>query len=113
MPIVCANLILEFGFGPGNFSQNLNAIEPGAPCIILGSEFQEYGIPGLPTASFPFENPGQIVTFHWFKHNIKCLEHPWICGGKKETRPNMAKKTKEREGARKAGERKISLIHMQ
>ncbi|XP_075258955.1 uncharacterized protein LOC142350858 [Convolutriloba macropyga] len=80
LPLVCKNLIVEVGFGPGNLTRNLIPVKYGAPYIILGKEFPGYGIPGVNTTLFDWADPGKILTFHWFKHNIMCKEHPWICG---------------------------------
>ncbi|XP_075258803.1 uncharacterized protein LOC142350736 isoform X2 [Convolutriloba macropyga] len=110
LEIACKNLIIELGFGPGNFTRNQNSIVHGAPFIIMGGEeFPEYGIPGLSTATFPFENPGQNLTFHWFKHNIMCKEHPWICGHIPEIssrRDKKLEKSSKKEGGSKKSRRK-------
>ena len=112
------NLVVEVGFGPGQLSRNIMAVVVGAPYVILGQEYADYGIPGIESAIFDYINPGQNLTFHWFKHNIMCKEHPWICGhvvqqpsqnyevgessgtggNKKSQRKNSSKKGKEKMG---------------
>ncbi|XP_075258603.1 uncharacterized protein LOC142350600 [Convolutriloba macropyga] len=102
IPIVCCNLIVEVGFGPGNLTRNFNSIDPGAPFVILGSEFDEFGIPGLrESPKFDFYNPGRNLTFHWFKHNIMCLEHPWICGNVGDS-SKPGRKGKGKKGSKKS-----------
>ena len=107
IPIVCSNLIVEVGFGPGNLTRNFDSIEPRAPFMILGSEFKEFGIPGLrESPKFDFDNPGRNLTFHWFKHNIMCLEHPWICGNVEENVSKPGRKGKGKKGSKKSRRKK-------
>ncbi|XP_075258824.1 uncharacterized protein LOC142350754 [Convolutriloba macropyga] len=106
LPIVCRNLIIEIGFGPGNLTRNYNSVRPGLPYLILGGEeYGDFGIPGLRTITFDFENPGQHLTFHWFKHNIMCKDHPWICGHIAESSSNK-KDNKKEDSEKKGGNKK-------
>ena len=31
------------------------------------------------TPKIPFKNPGDFLTFNWFKKNVICADQPWIC----------------------------------
>ena len=101
--MLCKNMIVEIGFGPGPLHRNPRTISLGAPYVILGHEYSDYGIPGVESATFDFENPGQNLTFHWFKHNIMCKEHPWICGYIAE---EPSRNYEEGESSRRRGSKK-------
>ncbi|XP_075258291.1 uncharacterized protein LOC142350342 isoform X2 [Convolutriloba macropyga] len=76
----CENVILEVGFGPGNLRRSHHmSINEGAPYVLAGRQHDDFGNPLYDSRAFEYENPGQHLTFHWFKHNIMCKDHPWIC----------------------------------
>ncbi|XP_063726948.1 uncharacterized protein LOC134854572 [Symsagittifera roscoffensis] len=81
IPDICQNAILEVGFGPGKLQRDhFRGAREGASYLIMGQEFgQAVGIPDMNSSSFPYEDPGRFLTFHWFKHNIMCRDHLWIC----------------------------------
>ncbi|XP_075264728.1 uncharacterized protein LOC142356825 isoform X2 [Convolutriloba macropyga] len=84
IPWLCQNILLDVGFGPGPLRRDHHPnIAQGAPYIIAGKEFPDVGIPHIRTKYINFEDPGSELTFHWFKHNIMCEDHPWICKSSK------------------------------
>ena len=96
-------MIIELGFGPGNFRHNFANVSPGDPFVILGREYSEFGLPYVNTQYFDYDNPGQNLTFHWFKHNIMCKEKPWICSGgsSREASTTSKKGSKKGKGSKK------------
>ena len=71
------NIITKVGFGVGELIREDNP-ETDSP--------QKRGYPyilGLLdpvlNSPIPFENPGQYLTFRWFKLNVICREQEWIC----------------------------------
>ncbi|XP_075259457.1 uncharacterized protein LOC142351213 [Convolutriloba macropyga] len=102
----CENLILEVGFGPGDLRRSHhNSVVEGAPYVIAGRQhnFDDIGIPHIDSRAFDYENPGEHLTFHWFKHNIMCKGQPWICGGGKK--PKIDSKPAKQGGAKKGGKK--------
>ena len=86
MPNICQNVVFELGFGPGPLELHpYTEVHAGAPFVIPGSEFPEsIAIPIIESKSFDFYNPNRDMSFRWFKYNIMCSHHPWICySGKK------------------------------
>ena len=78
--ILCdVNIILEIGFGSGDL-QRVDHFN--------GEYIQRVGTPYILkvgyhwTPEIPYDNPGDFVSFPWFKRNLMCLSRPWICGGK-------------------------------
>ena len=75
-PVCNVNIITKVGFGVGvlkrvNHTQNMRDEQPGAPYQLkVGFQW---------TSHIPYENPGDFLTFQWFKTNIMCADHPWIC----------------------------------
>ena len=72
-----ANIITKVGFGKGkllrsNHHVSLNFQKRGAPYRLrIGRHHW--------TPPIPYENPGDFLTFRWFKLNIMCQDQPWIC----------------------------------
>ena len=71
------NVIFKLGFGRGKLRRSylpvngLAAHQIGAPYVLkVGSRW---------TPAIPYENPGDFLTFRWFKDNVLCVEQPWIC----------------------------------
>jgi len=95
----CENIILEVGFGPGNFRRSHHqSVKEGEPYIMAGEQHQ-IGIPHVASRAFPYDNPGQFLTFHWFKHNIMCKAQPWICEeNEKEPKEDTKKEKKVKTG---------------
>ncbi|XP_075239264.1 uncharacterized protein LOC142334824, partial [Convolutriloba macropyga] len=88
VPSFCQNMILEVGFGPGNFRRSHHPnVREGAPYLLAGMELGQIGIPFIMSVSFDYHNVTEELTFHWFKHNIMCKEKPWICAGNKRSKP--------------------------
>ncbi|XP_063715453.1 uncharacterized protein LOC134842878 [Symsagittifera roscoffensis] len=80
LPWLCVNVIMIVGFGPGPLRRDHHPnIVHGAPYIIAGKDYPGTGIPDIDTKVVNFENPGEDLTFHWFKHNVMCRDNPWIC----------------------------------
>ncbi|XP_075259456.1 uncharacterized protein LOC142351212 [Convolutriloba macropyga] len=80
----CENIIMEVGFGPGNFRRSHHkTVTEGIPYVLAGRQHDDFGNKFLDSRAFEYENPGRQLTFHWFKHNIMCRDHPWICGSEK------------------------------
>ena len=95
---------MEVGFGPGPLRRDHyeNVVE-GAPYLIPGFEFGHLGNPKMPSFSFDYYNPGELLTFGWFKQHIMCQGQPWICG-KNEEKSNQKQakgKTDWRSGSKK------------
>ena len=71
------NIITELGFGIGalrraNHMRGMIDERRGIPYMLkIGHEW---------TTRIPYENPGDFVTFSWFKTNVVCPDQPWICG---------------------------------
>ncbi|XP_063713809.1 uncharacterized protein LOC134841705 [Symsagittifera roscoffensis] len=102
----CENIIVKVGFGPGNLRRSHgDSVIPGAPYTIAGRQLQPIGIPHIDSVHFDFFDPGQELTFHWFKHNIMCKDNAWIC--EKEVTPKKEKKPKnEGSGSGSSGNKK-------
>ena len=80
MPTICSNVIIEVGFGPGNFRRSHQpTVVEGAPYVILGRELEDAGLRHMASAYFNYSTVDQELTFHWFKHNIMCRDNAWIC----------------------------------
>ena len=79
--MLCQNIVYELGFGQGMLqTHHYSEIHAGAPFVIPGMEFDErVAIPGLESLSFDYYNPSRDISFQWFKYNIMCRHHPWIC----------------------------------
>ena len=72
------NVITKIGFGTGGLvRQNHPYIySPYMPEIDY-----YFGNNDLSTSrKIPFGNPGQLITFEWFKQNMMCRDQSWICG---------------------------------
>ena len=73
------NIITEIGFGMGtlkraNHRRGLKDQVQGVPYMLkVGHEW---------TSRIPYENPGDFVSFSWFKMNVICPDQPWICGNR-------------------------------
>ena len=71
------NIIMELGFGVGELKR-VNHFG--------GNELQREGVPYLLkvgyhwTPEVPYDNPGDFITFGWFKKKVICADRPWICG---------------------------------
>ena len=59
------------------------------------------GIPDMPSIDFSYHNVRNELTFHWFKHNIMCKSHSWICEQDKNDEPS--EKNKEQKNKNKTG----------
>ena len=76
-PICNANIITKLGFGEGRLRrfEHLNGVpgqRTGAPYLLkIGNRW---------SPKLPYENPGNFLTFNWFKINVICREQTWICG---------------------------------
>ncbi|XP_063712940.1 uncharacterized protein LOC134841090 [Symsagittifera roscoffensis] len=66
------NFILEIGFGRGHFK-----VDSSFPTQAM-SPFMFPMFTDVPT-QFNYGNPGDRLTFRWFKHHIMCRGQPWIC----------------------------------
>ena len=70
------NVITKVGFGIGQLQRKhhlygLPLPEVGKPYVLkIGDNW---------TPSIPFLNPGDFLTFRWFKQKVMCLDQPWIC----------------------------------
>ena len=82
VPDCNVNIITKIGFGKGrlkrvNHSEEMRPEQPGAPYQLkVGRRW---------TSPIPYDNPGDFLTFRWFKHKIICAEQPWICGSHRNT----------------------------
>ena len=71
-----SNVITKLGFGIGqlqrkNHLYGLPRPKFGMPYVLnIGNDW---------TPSIPFLNPGDFLTFGWFKQNVMCLDQSWIC----------------------------------
>ena len=73
-PKCSVNIVTKIGFGNGAVKRrhhpglyHLN----GAPYLLrIGSLWSE---------QIPYDTPEEFLTFRWFKHNVMCLDQPWIC----------------------------------
>ena len=71
------NVIIKLGFGQGELKRiprtedRLGQHRPGKPYRLkIGDSW---------SPDIPYENPGDFLTFEWFKTNVMCLDQPWIC----------------------------------
>ena len=70
------NVIIKLGFGTGHLRRITH---------LLGLARQQFGVSYILkvgnkwSPKIPFENPGDFLTFDWFKVNIVCRDQPWIC----------------------------------
>ena len=77
LPGCNVNVITKIGFGMGRLKRvnNLGGLkheQPGVPYrLSVGRSW---------TPQFPYTNPGDFLTFRWFKIKIICADQPWICG---------------------------------
>ena len=70
------NIIAKIGFGTGilvrlNVSDVTRFEKHGAPYQL------KLGLHWSPR--IPYENPGQFLTFRWFKNKVICKDQSWIC----------------------------------
>ncbi|XP_075258765.1 uncharacterized protein LOC142350710 [Convolutriloba macropyga] len=76
------NFITQIGFGPGFFKINGQNRRPEAKLM--------FPLMSIPSIEFPNFGAEDYLTFHWFKYNIICQDHPYICGwGPNEPRVRM------------------------
>ena len=112
----CSNVISEVGFGPGPLRRvHHSNVREGTSYLILGNDFSK-GIPGMPSMTIDFFDPGSQLTFHWFKHHIMCQDHPSICGQqspRRKTRTKQMKKQFKDSGGKKTRRRKKDAISKQ
>ena len=74
------NMILDVGFGPGNLRRTHHrSVVEGQPYVIAGRDLGDMGVPGIVSQVFEYHRIKEELTFHWFKHNIMCKDHPRIC----------------------------------
>ena len=97
----CLNLIMDVGFGPGNLRRDHHSeVVEGQPYVIAGSDIGgDIGIQHIHSFVFPFDDPGSMLTFHWFKHNIMCRDNAWICNEKKKHSKKGLKKDSSKNGS--------------
>ena len=70
------NVITKIGFGIGVLLRtNHTFISPQLPGVpyVLGNNAENLNL------QFPYENPGGLLNFTWFKSNVICREQSWIC----------------------------------
>lgn len=105
LPNVCQNMILEVGFGPGQLRTSFHpSVVEGAPYVLAGEELGDVGIGQIQSKTFDFYNVRSELTFRWFKHNIMCRDHQWICQDEAESsnqKLNMKKGGGGKKGSRK------------
>ena len=77
MPHCEANVITLVGFGTGKLKRYHHYGKPA----VFGVPYQ-LKISSSWTEKIPYENPGDFLTFRWFKYNVMCLDQPWICSRK-------------------------------
>ena len=115
MPILCANMILEVGFGHGKLRRSHHpAVKEGSPYFLLGREYEDLGLRDVDTKSFSYHNITEELTFHWFKHSIMCRDNKWICeedspnspSGSKSGGSNDGRGDKSSDGLRKNNKKK-------
>ena len=71
------NVITKLGFGQGRLKRFGHLIGPSVPRP--GFPYRlKIGYDGW-TPDIPYENPGDFLTFEWFKKNIICKDQKWIC----------------------------------
>ena len=76
LPSCQQNIITKVGFGIGELKRknlyiNLPNQEKGLPYVLkIGDSW---------SSPIPYSNPGDFLTFKWFRKNVVCLEQPWIC----------------------------------
>ena len=70
------NVITKLGFGAGqlkrfNHGVSFKSEKEDTPYQLRIGENWSHEV--------SYENPGQFITFRWFKWNVICLEQPWVC----------------------------------
>ena len=78
---------MDVGFGPGELRRDHQSdVVEGTPYVVAGRDLHGIGIPHMLSTVFDYEDPGQNLTFHWFKHNIMCRDNAWICDESKKSK---------------------------
>ncbi|XP_075264719.1 uncharacterized protein LOC142356806 isoform X2 [Convolutriloba macropyga] len=103
LPSVCQNVILEVGFGTGNLRRaHHGSVVEGAPYVMAGRELGDVGIRQIDSKIFDYHNITNELTFHWFKHDIMCRDHPWICKDGAGSSSEKGKKSGKGSGSKKS-----------
>ena len=79
LPDCAINIITKVGFGTGILKRfNYNS-DTGKQMAMAGVPYQlRVGYSNW-TPPLPYQDPGDFLTFRWFKLNIMCQDQPWIC----------------------------------
>ena len=83
LPFCKFHVITKLGFGIGKLKRSqrqsvLRTAIPEAPYrLFIGKNS---------TPEIPFDNPGDFLTYSWFKKNVICQDQPWICGRERPVR---------------------------
>ena len=101
-------MILDVGFGPGNLRRDHTvSVKEGYPYVLAGHDFGDIGNSEINSKTFDYENIREELTFHWFKHNIMCLDNPWICEDPKNRKKSkQGKKEPKKDKSGKGGNKK-------
>ena len=76
LPSCQQNIITKVGYGIGELRRHnhyfsLPPQEEGLPYMLK--------VDNSWSPPIPYSNPGDFLTFRWFKKNVMCLEQNWIC----------------------------------